>query len=815
MKLFANLIVNNKSKNTDMEYTYEIPDHLADIVQKGSKVIVPFGKINNIIEAYVLDIYENKEAPFKNTKKIKDVVEEDSILTKELIGLCKWMKEKYLCTYMEAIRCVIPRGSSLKIKKEIQLNEENYINYNTNSKIEQHIIDYLKEKGKSTYTNLIKNVKYKSIYEPLKRLENRKIITITEKLIRDAKELSTKIVEIQDINYENLNKRAKKQIEIMDYLKVHKRDTLNNLKKSIGLSNNGPINSLVEKNLIRVYEERKFRTVYDHVDKIKRHVNLTEEQVKAINKVEPFLDKEKYKTFLIHGVTGSGKTEVYVDLINKVLKEGKEAIILVPEISLATQMIRRIKGVFGHVVGILHSRLSLGERLDEWEKIRKGHVKIVIGARSAIFSPFKNLGIIIIDEEHEYSYKSENRPRYHTIEVAKFRAIKNQCPLILGSATPSIEAYYKAINKEYEKIELISRYNKKPLPKVTVVDMREELKMGNKSIFSQALYEELEKNVKNKKQSILFLNRRGHSTFISCRNCGYVLKCPKCDVSLTYHSKKGGVTCHYCGFKTSPPQICPECRSKYIKYFGAGTEKIENMTKKLFPKAKIGRLDLDTTSKKGSMDNILESFKNGEIDILIGTQMVAKGLDFPNVTLVGVIAADISLNIPDFRSSERTFQLITQVAGRAGRGEDEGRVIVQTYSPEHFALQNAQNHDYTSFYNEEILMRKVANYPPYCNIVNIIFSGEDEREIIKVAQDFADRIKLNMNNEKMSSDNEIYGPNPALISKVKLKHRWQLIIKTVDQNLIRGIINYVDTNFRRDERGRVLISIDINPYSML
>ncbi len=501
------------------------------------------------------------------------------------------------------------------------------------------------------------------------------------------------------------------------------------------------------------------------------------------------------------------------------IKRGKQSIILVPEISLTPQTIDRFVGRFGDLVAVLHSRLSYGERFDEWRKIKNGEVKIVVGARSAVFAPFEDLGLIVIDEEHETTYKSSQNPKYDTIEVASKRVEIENGILVLGSATPSLLSYHKALNGEIQLLELDERINNYNLPAVNVVDMREELKVGNKSMYSRELYNSIDDNLKNKKQTILFLNRRGFSTFVSCRECGYVVKCDSCDISMTYHRNIDKVRCHYCGLAIGPPKICPVCRSKYIRYFGVGTEQVEEYTKNAFPNARVARMDFDTTSKKGSYEDILGTMKNGEIDILIGTQMISKGLDFKNVTLVGVIAADTALNLPDFRAPERTFQLITQVAGRAGRGQDEGKVIVQTYDPDHYSISLSQKHDFKGFYDNEIKLRKEFMYPPYCDMINILIYGESSKMISTITKEIYSLIWEEI--DFIDEDRKRYyiiGPHPAPLEKIKNNYRWNIIIKSDKEhmssfkNTLKRVL--IDNEYNLNIKD-IKISIDINPNSIL
>ena len=481
---------------------------------------------------------------------------------------------------------------------------------------------------------------------------------------------------------------------------------------------------------------------------------------------------------------------------------------LVPEISLTPQMVDRFLARFGDNIAILHSKLSIGERYDEWQKISKGEAQIVIGARSAIFAPVKNLGIIIIDEEHDMSYKSDSTPRYNAKDLAKYIAEKNNCPLVLGSATPEINTMYLAKNKEIFMYTLSKRANNAKLPEVEVVDLRNELALGNRSMISFKLQNEIERNLENKKQTILFLNRRGYSTFIMCRECGYVAKCKNCNISLTYHMSENKLKCHYCGFETRCINECPDCNSKKVKYFGTGTQKLEDEIHKLYPNASAIRMDIDTVSKKNSHEEILNKFKNENIDILIGTQMVVKGHHFPNVTLVGVVSADGALNLDDYRAVEKTFQTLVQVAGRAGR-EENGKVIIQTYNPDHYAIIDSQKQDYDLFFNQEIQLRKMLNYPPFCDIIMIRFSGKDLQEVKLISEIVYKKI-ISVKNENIN----IYKPVPSPIDKIKNKYRWRIILKCKLTSNVLDIINYAIRDEKIKKFKDTSVIVDINPNSM-
>ncbi|MBM6859035.1 primosomal protein N', partial [Clostridium saudiense] len=508
---------------------------------------------------------------------------------------------------------------------------------------------------------------------------------------------------------------------------------------------------------------------------------------------------------------GSGKTEIYMRLVQNALIKNESSIVLVPEIALTPQMIERFKGRFGKDVALFHSRLSDGERFDEWYRVKEGKARVIVGARSALFLPAKNLGLIIIDEEHENTYKSEQNPKYQAKEVAEYIANKKGAKLVLGSATPTIESYYRAISGEIDLVEITKRVDGKPMPKMELVDMREELKIGNRSLFSRKLFKSIEEALAKKEQIVLFLNRRGFSTFVSCRSCGYVFKCDECEISMTYH-KNGFLVCHYCGKTKREPNKCPKCESKYVKFFGAGTQRVEDEIKKYFKGAKVIRMDVDTTRAKDSHEKLYNAFKKGEGDILIGTQMISKGLDFPNVTLVGILAADMSINIPDYRSAERTFQLITQVAGRAGRGAKEGKVVIQTYIPEHYSLQYAKDYDYEGFYEKEFTVRALMGYPPFGKILLINGTSKDENKLKVFMNNIANSISVLL---KDYNEIDLLGPIACMIPKIKENFRWQIVIKgEFDLKFAKKIQELLYDN-NKSNYNEIRISIDINPNSLI
>lgn len=542
---------------------------------------------------------------------------------------------------------------------------------------------------------------------------------------------------------------------------------------------------------------------------------LTDQQRAALSQITQAIGKRQHSRFLLHGVTGSGKTEIYIRAAQACLRQGRPVIILVPEISLTGQIIDRFIGTFGNeTIAVLHSRLSLGERYDQWKRIRDGGVKIVIGARSAVFAPLEKIGMIVVDEEHESTYKSDHTPKYDTIEVAlkRLQDQDNNGVLLLGSATPSVASYRRAEEGIYRLLKLTQRYNKVPMPRISIVDMRQELKDGNKSIISRKLYREMKQQLAAGKQVMLLLNRRGYATFVSCRECGYAARCPDCGVSLTYHKGSGKAVCHYCGYEEAVPQRCPECGSKYIRYFGSGTEKAEETVSGLFPDYVTERIDLDSVKKKGELERKLRAFRNGKTHILIGTQIIAKGLDFKNVGLMGIIAADVSLNIPDFRSPEQTFQLITQAAGRAGRGAEEGNVIVQAYSPEHYAIRFAADQDYEGFYQAENQLRQYMEYPPYSDLFQIIFTSKEQGAAENAASEWHSRIAALMKEEERKN---LFAPQEAYMSRIKEHYRYSMLLRCPrgKRREYSGLLEQIKEEEKSKKKKAYTAVIDINPYS--
>ena len=609
---------------------------------------------------------------------------------------------------------------------------------------------------------------------------------------------------------DNLQFKAPAQYRIMEILAQSEQVSVVDLIE-LSDSNRSAVKALENKNYIEIFDKKLERNPFTQLDVKKTEpLKLTSEQKKVVDYINSSIDKCEFTQVLLRGVTGSGKTEVYLQAIEYAKAKGKKAIILVPEISLTPQMSERFIGRFGDKVAVLHSALSLGERFDAWNRIKNGEVDVVVGARSAIFAPVSDVGIVVVDEEHETSYKSDMSPKYDAREIAEKICSMNNAVLVLASATPSVKTAYKAVNGEIELLQLKNRYNNNALPDVEVVDLRYELIRGNRSIFSYKLMEEIEENLNNKEQTLIFLNRRGYATFVSCRSCGYATKCPDCDVALTYNKFNETLNCHYCGYTIKNHKLCPQCGSKHIKHFGVGTQKVVDEINKLFPEASVIRMDNDSTREKFSHHKILSKFKNEKIDIMVGTQMITKGLDFHNVTLVGVLAADQMLYVDDYRANEKTFQLITQVCGRAGRGDKPGRAVIQTFCPENRIITCAQTQDYKEFYRQEIAFRNKLKYPPFCDVISIVSSGEKASDVKEVTEKICKKIIDNFEKEQIYS--HIIGPSPAPIPKISNRYRWRILIKCINDSKVRDILRGCVKN---DAKRDVILSLDINPNNIL
>ena len=810
--MIAQVYITTNNLNIDKPFDYSVPDELSGKIAVGSRVKVPFGGGNLPKEAYVIGLKE--ESDFSSLKQVRAISDEFPVLTKSAVSLCLFMRERYFCTFSEAATLMLPPGTDIKFEEWISLCHKYYENDNGKLSVkQQQLVKLLLDNDGSCEMLQIKNALGKNARTVVNALSDKGIV---EKSFRDKRRANEKTIRLayysgeEDISYyiDKFEKSAPKQSAVLRVLSKHGEMSVPDIISLSGATRNS-VEALYVKQLIDYREAEILRNPLEGKQPCSPgELVLSETQENAASQV---INKGS-GTFLLHGVTGSGKTEVYMKIVSDALKKGKQAILLVPEISLTPQMTDRFFKRFGDKVAVIHSALSLGERLDEWRRIHRKDASVIIGARSAIFAPCESIGAIIIDEEHEQSYKSESSPRYHARDIASFLAQKHNCPLVLGSATPSVESYYKAKNGQYTLLELGERFNKKPLPDVHIADMRQELRDGNKTVLSRILAKEMNENLDRKEQTILFLNRRGYSTFVSCRDCGFVFTCPSCSVSLTYHKNSASLVCHYCGHREYIKQTCPKCKSTRVRDFGKGTQKAEEQIESIFPSASILRMDADTTSGKRGHEKLLDKFSTEKTDILLGTQMVTKGLDFENVTLVGVLAADASLNIDDFRAQERTFNLITQVCGRAGRGDKPGRAIIQTYEPDNPILLLAAKQDYKSFYEEEIAYREAFYYPPFCDIITLTVSSSDKDEAEGAAARAAMKLKVSLR----SYENCVfYGPSPAPLNKIQGRYRYRIWFKCTSDPVLIGVLREVIHEKQIKGNSDLSIIADINPLSVV
>lgn len=814
--MIARVMLTNAGFSLSREFDYIVPESMQETAQPGERVLVPFGVRNKSEEAVIIALTDKSD--YDKLKTIKKLLDKTPMFSKSQLDLCSWLQEKYLCSFSQAYKQIKPPRAGAKIQQWlISLREPEGEEKLTPT--QEKLLKALSERdGAAEYSEISEQIGAKGLKSAAYALKDIGIIDICEnikesvraKYIRMAK-LECSIDDGYTLAQELSERRAKTQanmvLTLCDCGDMSCADLISAVNGSYSA-----LNSLCEKGITSIYKEQIVRNAYDEEKYERTHeYTPTEEQKPIIEYINGRIDDGINEKILIRGVTGSGKTEVFLQAIKHCIDLGKQAIMLVPEISLTPQMVERFVGRFGNLVAVMHSGLSLGERFDQWNKIKNGEVSVVVGARSAVFAPFENIGIIILDEQHETSYKSDIAPRYHAAEVAAKRGEDSGAPVVLASATPDISTYYRALNGEYTLFEMFNRYNKNAMPKARIVDMRSELlDLHNNSAISIRLQEEIRLNLERGEKTVLFLNRRGYNTFVSCRECGYVVECENCSIAMTYHKKTDKLVCHYCGLTIDNITTCPECGSKYIRFFGTGTQRIEDELNKLFPSARVLRMDYDTTSGKGGHEMILRRFRNGEADILLGTQMVTKGLDFPEVTLVGVLAADTALNVDDYRASEKCFSLITQVCGRAGRGDVEGRAIIQTYQPQNRTINLAKEQNYKEFYKNEILYRIRLQYPPFCDFVYILVSGEDEDDANAEIVNIGDFLKENQSENILKT----MGPAPAGIKKIKNMYRFRIIMKVRRGELILPILRQV---YEAHENSGIknTLSIDINPTNMV
>ncbi len=764
MSQYAQVIVDVPTMQTDQPYTYLVPDEWQAVIECGMRVEVPFGEGNRHIQGFVTALPTELAESTLSLKSLIRVIDLAPVVNQELLQLADYMKDVTFSFKINCLQTMLPAAMKAAYQKKfVLLDEDHPVKETYFSQSNEIDWDVIEAAGALT---LFKRLREQSIVE-LRYLVKEKV---NKKMIRYVKSLVT--TDNYFVFKEQLRPNALRQHQLLEQLKTTPRETVTFYREKELLSTHL---KTAEKNGWLSFEEvESYRDPFENHDFPKTLPwQLNTEQQQAVSRILAAEAQGEATTFLLEGITGSGKTEVYLQSIAEILNKGKTAMMLVPEIALTPQMVQRFKSRFGKAVAVLHSGLSQGEKYDEWRKIERGEAQVVVGARSAVFAPLQKIGLIIIDEEHEATYKQEDTPRYHARDLAIWRSQYHHCPVILGSATPSLGSRGRAQKKRYGLLYLTQRaHENAQLPSVTIVDLKEEYAQKNTSTFSRLLQEKISNRLQQKEQIVLLLNRRGYSSFMMCRDCGYVLPCPNCDISLTLHMDVKKMRCHYCGHQENIPKKCPDCQGEKIRYYGTGTQKVEEELQERFPSARILRMDVDTTRKKGAHEKILKAFEEQEADILLGTQMIAKGLDYPNITLVGVLNADTALNLPDFRSSERTFQLLTQVSGRAGRGAKPGEVIVQTFNPEHHSIVLAQAQDYEAFYQQEMILRHQSGYPPFYFTVKITISHPAEQVVAKKSYQIAEQLK-----NGLSPESRILGPTPSGIARIKNRYYYQIILK--------------------------------------
>lgn len=802
MSQYAQVIVDVPTMQTDQPYTYLVPDEWQAVIECGMRVEVPFGEGNRHIQGFVTALPTELAESTLSLKSLIRVIDLAPVVNQELLQLADYMKDVTFSFKINCLQTMLPAAMKAAYQKKfVLLDEDHPVKETYFSQSNEIDWDVIEAAGALT---VFKRLREQSIVE-LRYLVKEKV---NKKMIRYVKSLVT--TENYFVFKEQLRPNALRQHQLLEQLKTTPRETVTFYREKELLSTHL---KTAEKNGWLSFEEvESYRDPFANHDFPKTLPwQLNTEQQQAVSRILSAEAQGEATTFLLEGITGSGKTEVYLQSIAEILNKGKTAMMLVPEIALTPQMVQRFKSRFGKAVAVLHSGLSQGEKYDEWRKIERGEAQVVVGARSAVFAPLQKIGLIIIDEEHEATYKQEDTPRYHARDLAIWRSQYHHCPVILGSATPSLESRARAQKKRYELLYLTQRaHENAQLPSVTIVDLKEEYTQKNTSTFSRLLQEKISNRLQQKEQIVLLLNRRGYSSFMMCRDCGYVLPCPNCDISLTLHMDVKKMRCHYCGHQENIPKKCPDCQGEKIRYYGTGTQKVEEELQARFPSARILRMDVDTTRKKGAHEKILKAFEEQEADILLGTQMIAKGLDYPNITLVGVLNADTALNLPDFRSSERTFQLLTQVSGRAGRGAKPGEVIVQTFNPEHHSIVLAQAQDYEAFYQQEMILRHQSGYPPFYFTVKITVSHPAEQVVAKKSYQIAEQLK-----NGLSPESRILGPTPSGIARIKNRYYYQIILKYKHEVHLHRMLREILETSQSEQRKNLYVSIDYEPLNFI
>ncbi len=796
-------------------FTYAVPPSLQNKIQIGQQVLAPFKR--QILSGFVVSLPVQTE--IKELKPLQDILEPQPVFSPQILKLTQWLSDYYFCSWGEALKASLP--SEIIVKSQLWVRKLSTISQtNQLTSGQQKILDFFPDHKPIRVSSLSKKVKMRGIYAELYNLENQGMVKLEYQISSPAKVKLEKIIRLKSFPpARELNSR---QFKILEFLK-EKGGILTQTELRPHLAgSNSVLKQLQQKNLIEIFSSEKFRDPWEGFKFTPKRITLNSEQTSALNKIKPALDKYRFQTFLLYGVTGSGKTEIYIEAIKEVLKHKKQALVLVPEISLTIPTIMRFKAVFGNQVISLHSGLSAGERFDAWRKIQEGKFPVVIGARSAVFAPLENLGLIVVDEEQDASYKqTDSSPRYNARDTAVMRGKIENIPLILGSATPSVESFHNALKGKYLLLGLSKRVEEKPMAVVKIINLKKERENKNYDYLTGELKQKIQEKLAGQEQAILFLNRRGFSTFVKCQDCGFIATCRNCHITLTYHLTDLSLRCHYCSHTEKAPGICPACNGNRLLYKGVGTQRVETEIKKAFGESSVRRLDSDVSGRKNLPRQVLMDFGEKRFPILLGTQMVTKGFDFPNVTLVGVVSADVLLELPDFRAKERTFQVLTQVAGRAGRGDIPGEVILQTYYPDDWAIKLAGEQDFKKFYAEEIKSREELFYPPFSHLILILFLGEEEKKVNLVA----DKLSLALK-EKIgrldAKENIILGPAPAPLEKLKGNYRYQVVVKTKKVREVVKILEEVlegrgfdKLTLKEFKSKKVRVVVDVDPVGMM
>ncbi len=789
----------------DKPYSYLVPESLAAAAVPGVRVMVPFGRGNKESEGLILARVQEPKLP--GSKAIRQILDSEPVLDKAGIDLALWMRGRYFCTVFEAVKTILPAGLWYGLREiwSLAMEPETARSAAVGIPGAWQVLDLLEKQGGKADIRVLRDVLDDGAEKPLKAMKKAEILTCETDAKRKIADKSHRMVELA-VNTEDAyaltepkRRSAPARYEVVNFLATAGRTPAAEVSYYTGASAR-TLKAMEKAGLIAFSEEEELRV--PSLDDVEPgpEIVLNEEQQRAFEEILGRVQAAKPSVTLLHGVTGSGKTQVYLRLVQETLALGKTAMVLVPEIVLTPQMMRKFSSYFGSRVAMLHSSLKMTERYDQWKRIRRGEVDVVLGTRSALFAPLKNLGLIIMDEEQEGSYQSENVPRYDAREVAKYLCVREKAALVFGSATPTVETAWAAEQGNYQKALLRRRYNETALPEVLIADLRQEILNGNPGLISTPLRQELEKNLAAGEQSILFLNRRGSSRMLLCGECGYVPQCPRCSTAMTYHSANGRLMCHYCGHSEPAADTCPECGG-WMKHVGAGTQKVEEELRELFPEAGILRMDADTTA--GGHEEILQTFERERVPILLGTQMVAKGLDFENVTLVGVLSADISLYVDNYRAAERTFSLLTQVVGRAGRGGKTGRAVIQTYTPGNDVIRCAARQDYDAFYESEIRMRRLRRYPPFADLFTVTVSGTEEGRVLRAAVSVRETLRqLCRRPELAAGEPEVLGPAPAPVVKVNNRFRYRCTLVGKNDKATREMLAWLQKDFAKDSANR-------------